>query len=359
MQVEMLQSVFGSIFSNQYLSSVVFIGIYLTLLALGVLVGRRAGIFFLAVEGVMSVSATAGYYFDGFLRAKLLGGAQEGSAAYEAVLGKANTFGWLGGVFAGLLAGLLFTLLFCALLLYSKANELILGFVMNTLAFAISGFVFNLADRADSTGFVLPAPLPAVSVPAIQEIPVLGGLFSTVSWSLLFAIAAPFVVFYLLNKTDFGLRMRAAQENHAALIDAGISVEKLQLQGMMLAGVLASLGGVVIALAGQVKGFTIMPRGEGYLALVAVWASAGRMGKSMLAVLLLALVSALSPALAGVFNQTPLLQALLYLAALGGMLLHSYNERNRHRARLRFQRLLLSGEETVEKKRLRWRKKKK
>lgn len=88
MQVEMLQSVFGSIFSNQYLSSVVFIGIYLTLLALGVLVGRRAGIFFLAVEGVMSVSATAGYYFDGFLRAKLLGGAQEGSAAYEAVLGR-------------------------------------------------------------------------------------------------------------------------------------------------------------------------------------------------------------------------------------------------------------------------------
>lgn len=359
MQMDMVQSVFGAVFSNQYLSSVIFIGIYMTLLALGVLVGRRAGIFFLAIEGVMSVSATAGYYFDGFLRAKLLAGAAEGSAAYEAVLGKANTLGWLGGVVAGLLAGMLFTLLFCALLLYSKANELILGFVMNTLAFAVSGFVFNLADRADNTGFVLPAPLPSISVPAIQQIPVLGGLFGTISWGLFFAIAAPFAVFYLLNKTDFGLRMRAAQENHAALIDAGIPVEKLQLQGMMLAGVLASLGGIVIALAGDVKGFTIMPRGEGYLALVAVWASAGRMGKSMLAVLLLALVGALSPVLSGVLHQTPLLQALLYLAGLGGLLLHSYNERNRHRARLRFQRLLLSGEEAAEKRRLRWHKKKK
>ena len=359
MQMTMLQSVFDAVFSNQYLSSVIFIGIYLTLLVLGVFVGRRAGIFFLAVEGVMSVSATASYYFDGFLRAKLLGGAVQGTAAYDAVVGKADALGWTGGVFAGLLAGVLFTLLFCALLLYSKANELILGFVMNTLAFTVSGFAFNLADRAASTGFVLPSSLPAISVPAIQETPVLGGLFGTMSWSLVFAIMAPFAVFYLLNKTDFGLRMRAAQENHAALIDAGLSVEKVQLQGMMIAGVLASLGGIVIALAGDVKTFTIMPRGEGYLALVAVWASAGRMGKSMLAVLLLALVGALSPALAGVFHQTPLLQALLYLAALGGMLLHSYNERSRHRARLRFQRLLLSGEEAVEKRRLHWHKKKK
>ena len=77
-------------------------------------------------------------------------------------------------------------------------------------------------------------------------------------------------VWWLLFRTRFGLRLRAAGENPAMVDAAGVSVLKLRYQALALNGVLASFAGATLVLAQNPSFIPNMTAGRGYMALAAM-----------------------------------------------------------------------------------------
>ena len=77
-------------------------------------------------------------------------------------------------------------------------------------------------------------------------------------------------VWWLLYRTRFGLRLRAAGENPTMVDAAGVSVKSLRYQALALNGVLSSLAGAYIVLAQNPSFIPHMTAGRGYMALAAL-----------------------------------------------------------------------------------------
>ncbi len=77
-------------------------------------------------------------------------------------------------------------------------------------------------------------------------------------------------VWWLLYRTRFGLRLRAAGENPTMVDAAGVSVKGLRYQALALNGVLSALAGAYIVLAQNPSFIPHMTAGRGYMALAAM-----------------------------------------------------------------------------------------
>ena len=77
-------------------------------------------------------------------------------------------------------------------------------------------------------------------------------------------------VWWLLYRTRFGLRLRAAGENPVMVDAAGVSVKLVRYQALALNGVLSSLAGAYLVLAQNPSFIPNMTAGRGYMALAAL-----------------------------------------------------------------------------------------
>ena len=84
------------------------------------------------------------------------------------------------------------------------------------------------------------------------------------------ALAAVAGVWWLLYRTRFGLRLRAAGENPIMVDAAGVSVKLLRYQALALNGVLSALAGAYLVLAQNPSFIPNMTAGRGYMALAAL-----------------------------------------------------------------------------------------
>ncbi len=126
-------------------------------------------------------------------------------------------------------------------------------------------------------------------------------------------------VWWLLYRTRFGLRLRAAGENPNMVDAAGVSVKALRYQALALNGVLSSLAGAYLVLAQNPSFIPHMTAGRGYMALAALifgkWHPVG----ALWACLLFGFLDAVSIRLQGVslplLGQVPVqaIQALPYV----------------------------------------------
>ncbi|MDP1900751.1 MAG: ABC transporter permease [Rubrivivax sp.] len=105
---------------------------------------------------------------------------------------------------------------------------------------------------------------------------------------------------WLVYRTRFGLRLRAAGENPTMVDAAGVSVKLLRYQALALNGVLSSLAGAYLVLA-QSPSFTPhMTAGRGYMALAALIFGKWRPAGALAACLLFGFLDAVSIRLQGV-----------------------------------------------------------
>jgi simple sugar transport system permease protein len=84
------------------------------------------------------------------------------------------------------------------------------------------------------------------------------------------SLAAVVAVWWLLYRTRFGLRLRAAGENPNMVDAAGVSVKGIRYQALALNGVLCSLAGSYLVLAMNPSFIPHMTAGRGYMALAAM-----------------------------------------------------------------------------------------
>ncbi len=133
------------------------------------------------------------------------------------------------------------------------------------------------------------------------------------------ALALVAGVWWLLYRTRFGLRLRAAGENPTMVDAAGVSVKALRYQALAINGVLSSLAGSYLVLAQNPSFIPNMTAGRGYMALAALifgkWHPVG----ALWACLLFGFLDAVSIRLQGVplplVGEVPVqfIQALPYL----------------------------------------------
>ncbi|AKJ29177.1 ABC transporter permease [Caldimonas brevitalea] len=133
------------------------------------------------------------------------------------------------------------------------------------------------------------------------------------------AFAAVPLLGWLLYRTRFGLRLRAAGENPATLEAAGVSVAWLRYRATLLAGVLCGVAGAYLTLAQNAAFSPNMTAGRGFMALAAMVFGQWRPGRAAAACLLFGFLDALAIRLqgasVGLLSAVPvqLLQALPYL----------------------------------------------
>jgi simple sugar transport system permease protein len=133
------------------------------------------------------------------------------------------------------------------------------------------------------------------------------------------ALAAVGLVWWLLYRTRFGLRLRAAGENPAMVDAAGVSVKGLRYQALAVNGVLSALGGAYLVLAQNPSFIPNMTAGRGYMALAALIFGKWRPVAALWACLLFGFLDAVSIRLQGValpgIGEVPVqfIQALPYV----------------------------------------------
>ena len=87
---------------------------------------------------------------------------------------------------------------------------------------------------------------------------------------LALAVLLPCVVLFVLNRTRFGLRLRAVGENPEGARMAGIAPAPPRYLAVTLSGVCAALAGAYLSLANANTFSNNMSAGKGYIALAAV-----------------------------------------------------------------------------------------
>ncbi|MDX6299848.1 MAG: ral nucleoside transport system permease protein [Nocardioidaceae bacterium] len=140
--------------------------------------------------------------------------------------------GILGGALWGGLAGLLKA--------RTGAHEVITTIMLNYIALNLLAFLLSVK------GFQRPPYGQAISevVDANARLPHLLGGSTRLHGGLLIALAAAWGIWWLLNRSTVGFRLRAVGANQSAARTAGMSVERTYVAVMLLSGALAGLAGV-------------------------------------------------------------------------------------------------------------------
>ena len=109
---------------------------------------------------------------------------------------------------------------------------------------------------------------------ALQDVPIIGLIYSDIiSGHYIFVYIAYLsvpIVFWIVFKTSFGLRLRAVGENPSAVDTAGINVFSMRYKALMVNGVLIAFAGAHLSTAINANFFREMSAGRGYLALAAL-----------------------------------------------------------------------------------------
>ena len=199
---------------TSFLFAIVVYNIPLLYGTVGEIVVEKAGSLNLGVEGIMAVGAIFGYMIGCF--------------ANSLAVGIVSAF------VIGALCGLLFAFLTVSL----QANQNITGLTLTTFGLGVYFFAGNLLKAikwpvmGDYSGIV--KGFSAIKIPGLSQIPVIGeGLFSH-NIMVYLGIAIAVGMWFYLNKTSLGLKLRSVGENPGAADAVGINVKRIKYLHIML-----------------------------------------------------------------------------------------------------------------------------
>jgi general nucleoside transport system permease protein len=235
--------------------------------ALGGVFSERSGVVNIGLEGLMLFGA-----FTSILTTLML----------QDSLGAVSP--WLSILIAAV-ACAIFSLIHAVASITLKADQTVSGVALNFLSTGLSVFLIKKIFGKGQTDFI-DFRINKIDIPVLSDIPIIGNIFfSAVPLTSYIAIVAAFLVWYIIYKTPFGLRLRSVGEHPMAADTMGVNVIKMRYVGVMISGFFAGIGGAVYAtsIAGNFSGGTIS--GQGFLALAAMifgkWHPIGALGAAL------------------------------------------------------------------------------
>ncbi len=233
-------------FIMEFIGSILRMSTPLILVGMAAVIGAKANILCVAYEGMMLFAALGG------------------------VLGSAYTQNIFVGVICGIAAGISIAAIFAYFVLYLDARPLLSGLALNTLANGGTLYMlYLLTGMKQNTSNLVSLKFPTVNIPVIETIPVIGDLISGHNLMVYFAFASVVFAWFLINKTQLGIRIQAVGKNPDAAASVGINVRKTKFIALVLSGILASFGGMYLSM-GYLPYFTAdMAAGRGFIAIAA------------------------------------------------------------------------------------------
>jgi general nucleoside transport system permease protein len=176
---------------------------------------------------------------------------------------------WLG-LLCGALAGSLVGVLLAVFAIAYTVDQVVLGVVLNTLVLGLTGYLYNAIMVPYGNTLNNPATFNAWKIPLLGDIPIIGPVFFDASVFLYATYILLALVQVGLFRTRWGLRTRAVGEHPTAAETVGIRVLATRYRNVILAGLIAGIGGAYFTI-GSVGSFgPDMSSGEGYIALGAM-----------------------------------------------------------------------------------------
>jgi len=230
----------------------------LLLAAMGGLYSERSGVINIGLEGLMLAGAFT-------------------AAAVTHYAGNP----WVG-LLAAVVAGIAVAWLHALACIRYRADQVVSGTAINILFLGVPALL---------SGALFASTGATPQIPKDQLLP---------AFPIVLAFAAVPVTWYVLERTRFGLRLRAVGENPEAAATAGVSVARIRYAGVMISGALAAIGGAYLSI-GQASLFARnMTAGRGFIALAALIFGNWRPVPTMLACLFFGAADALSIQMQGV-----------------------------------------------------------
>lgn len=221
--------------------------------------------------------------------------------------------GWLG-VTAAMTAGGLCGALHALVCVRFGANQIVSGLGINLLVAGSTKFLLTLLFGSAANSARI-AGIPTWGLPYLADWSVTRVLLCTPM--VLVALGTVCVAHAVARRTVFGLRLHAAGEHPEAALSLGVPVARVRWTGVVLAGMLAALGGAWLAL--EQHQFTAgMSSGRGYIALAALVFGKWRPAGAALACLLFGAAEAVQIQLQGGALGVPsqFLQMLPYVVTM-------------------------------------------
>lgn len=286
------------------LGGAVALAVPLTFGALGGVLGERAGVVNIAIDGQLLFGA-----FAAALVGSLVG----------------STWAGLAGAMA---AGALVALLLGVFAISYYVDQVIVGVVLNVLVIGITSFMFSQVLAPNSAELNSPPRFERMPIPVLGDIPVVGPILfrQTVLVYLMYAAVA--LVAWALYRTKWGLRVRAVGEHPKAADTVGINVNRTRYRTLLLGGLIAGAGGATYTLVSVSQFNREMTGGAGYIALAAVIFGKWDPIRATLAALLFGFASNLQGVLSVLGSPVPsqfmlMLPYVVTVFAVAGLVGHS------------------------------------
>ena len=220
--------------------------------ALGETFAQRSGILNLGVDGMMLMGAFTGFYAVYIT--------QEQQTLSEPL---SLVFGVLIALIVGGLMGL--AMAFVSVTLQAKQG--ISGIGVYLFGLGLSELLFQqwVGTPKSVHGF------PRITFPILTDIPILGQIFFHHNLLVYVAFALVPICAFVLNRTTFGLMIRAVGQNPEAADAMGVNVARVRYATTIIGGMLAGLAGASLSIALINLFQQNLTAGQGFIAVALVY----------------------------------------------------------------------------------------
>jgi simple sugar transport system permease protein len=229
-------------FLNDFLKLTFLSMVPFVLAGQGTMLGGRTGVFNVAQEGIMLVGASVG-----FLVSYVSGSNFVGILAAMAI----------GGLLSLILAYFTTTL---------KMDQFVVGLSLFFIGMGLSSLLPKLVIGVTLTPPLIPT-LPDLPIPLLSEIPLLGNILFNQNILVYLSVIISIALWYILFRTNLGLRLRSVGENPKAADSLGINVGRYRYLTTVIGGMLIGLAGAYLPMVYTGTFTDLMVKGRGWLAI--------------------------------------------------------------------------------------------
>ena len=208
---------------------------------IGEIITERSGILNLGVEGIMLMGAFFGFYLAYTTESLLL-----------AILGAALIGGAMGLIHAFMTITL-------------QANQVVSGLALTMFGTGASAF-FGVS----MVGKTLRASFEAIPIPFLNKIPILGEVLFNHNILVYFAFLLPVIVWYVFNRTKWGLALRSSGEEPLSSEIMGIKVIKVRYIATIVGGIFIGISGAYLSVGYSRLWVEGMTAGKGWITIALV-----------------------------------------------------------------------------------------
>lgn len=234
------------------LSTISFLLAYvsvLTITALGGMFSEKSGTVALSLEGCM----TFGAFSAGIVMHLLPNSVPDGISALIVIA-------------VALVSAGLYSLLLAIASITFKANQTLIGTALNILSTALAVVLIKQVTKTDA----LPVGNSRLNFTRFYEIfnvNLFGAQGVRFNWLIIIVLVLIPIIYIIIYKSKYGLRLSSCGENPSSADSLGINVNKTRYIGVLVSGILAGLGGLLLITMNAEWEFANGANGFGFLAL--------------------------------------------------------------------------------------------